>query len=71
MEWRGGQVVKQLQNVSFYMKPTRYYEERNPLEFVIEIEKYCNLKNIKAQNHMLALESFLEGRVTEFANVIF
>lgn len=62
--WSG--LVRQLQSVNVEVKTPIFNENKNPLYFISEIEKYFKLKGINAINHMLALETFLDGRVGDW-----
>lgn len=56
-------LVRQLHVVNLDAKVPRFTEDVNPLQFLEQLEGYFNLKNIRVENRLLALDGILEGRV--------
>lgn len=59
-------LVRQLQSVNVEIKTPIFAEDKNPLNFIIDLDRYFKVKGIHALNHMLVLENILEGRVGDW-----
>lgn len=59
-------MVRQLQSINVEVKTPLFTENKNPLAFLSEIEKYFKLKGICELNQMLVLENMLDGRAGDW-----
>lgn len=62
-------IVSHLQNLHLNIEVPKFNEERNPLEYLENLERYMSLKNVREEYKMTVLENILEGRVKTWYQV--
>ena len=63
-------VISHLQYLQLDVKPPKFSDENvsNPNEFLVELEKFFQFKNVKEEHKVIVTESLLDGRARIWAN---